>query len=63
VLSFSSELRAEPRDLSQRREDVNRKAARSSDHTSLVIFASSMNSKWGNYDPDGLPEEPDESEP
>ncbi len=43
-----------PIDLSGRREEVTRKAIRQSDHSSLVIYASSMNSKWGEYDPDAL---------
>jgi hypothetical protein len=57
ILSVSAELIAQPEDLSKRREETNRKAVRHSDHTSAIIYASSMNSKWGDYDPDGLKEE------
>ncbi len=60
ILSVSAELSAQPEDLSQRREEAERKAIRHSDHTSAVIYASSMNSKWGDYDPDGLKEEDEE---
>src|SRR5512133_3606184 len=62
ILSVSGELRGKPADLSDRREESLRKAIRHSDHTSAVIFASSMNSKWGDYDPDGLKEDEDEDE-
>ncbi len=62
ILSVSEELSAKPADLSERREEVTRKAIRHSDHTSAVIYASSMNSKWGDYDPDGLKEDEDDEE-
>jgi hypothetical protein len=57
ILSVSADLSAQPADLSERREEVTRKAIHHADHTSAVIYASSMNSKWGDYDPDGLKEE------
>ncbi len=60
ILSVSVELSAPPEDLSRRREETERRAIRHSDHTSAVIYASSMNSKWGDYDPDGLKEEDEE---
>ena len=60
ILSVSEAQAARPADLSERREEVTRKAIRQSDHTSLVIYASSMNSKWGQYDPGALKEEDDE---
>ncbi len=60
ILSVSAELSAQPEDLSRRREETERRAIRHSDHTSAVIYASSMNSKWGDYDPDGLKEEDEE---
>jgi hypothetical protein len=31
-----------------------RKAIHDANQTSAILFASSMNSKWGDYDPDGL---------
>ncbi len=60
ILSVSGELSAQPEDLRSKREETVRKAIRHADHTSAVIYASSMNSKWGDYDPDGLKEEEDE---
>ena len=60
ILSVSTELSAQPSDLTERRQETIRKAVRQSDHTNLVIFASSMNSKWGDYDPDGIREDPEE---
>jgi hypothetical protein len=60
ILAVSAELSAQPADLSSRREEAVRKAVHKSDHTNAVIFASSMNSKWGDYDPDGLKEDEEE---
>ena len=57
ILAVSAAQETSPADLSERREEVTRKAVRQSDHTSLVIYASSMNSKWGQYDPGALKEE------
>lgn len=37
-----------------RRDEVIRKAVADSDRTSAVLFASSFNGKWGNYDPEGM---------
>ncbi len=62
ILSVSAELSAQPEDLSEKREETVRKAIRQSDHTSAVIYASSMNSKWGDYDPDGLKDEEEDGE-
>lgn len=62
ILSVSEAQDAKPADLSERREEVIRKAVRQSDHTSLVIYASSMNSKWGQYDPGAIEEENDDEE-
>ncbi len=60
ILSVSEELSAAPRDLTERRQETLRKAIRHSDHTNLVIFASSMNSKWGDYDPGVIQEDEEE---
>ena len=62
ILSVSAELSAPPQDLSERREEATRKAVHDANQTSAIIFASSMNSKWGDYDPDGLKEDDKEEE-
>lgn len=62
ILAVSTELSAEPKDLSDRREEVTRKAVHDANQTSAIIFASSMNSKWGDYDPDGLKEDDPEDD-
>jgi hypothetical protein len=62
VLAVSADLRAAPSDLSQRRESVIRKALRDSDHTSLVMYASAMNNKWGDYDPGALKNDEEDEE-
>mgnify|MGYP005817618515 CR=1 FL=1 len=54
ILGVSAELSAQPEDLSERREETMRKAIHDANQTSAILFASSMNSKWGDYDPDGL---------
>jgi hypothetical protein len=43
--------------IEARRQAAMQKAARQSDLTSTVLFASSYNGKWGDYDPSGLTEE------
>jgi hypothetical protein len=43
--------------IQARREAALRKAVKQSDLTSTVLFASSYNGKWGDYDPSGLDEE------
>jgi hypothetical protein len=48
------------KDIEARRQAALRKAVRQSDLTNAVLFASSFNGKWGDYDPTGLTEEMDE---
>ncbi len=61
IVSVSAGQSAAPVDLSERREAVTRNAIRQADNTSLSIYATSMNSKWGEYDPDVLKDD-EESE-
>lgn len=51
VISVSEGTGETPEDLTQRRAEAQRKAVEDADKTSLLIYASSMNSKWGDYDP------------
>jgi hypothetical protein len=62
ILSVSAELSAKPTDLSERREETLRKALRDSDRTSTILFASSYNGKWGDYDSSSLQEEEEEDQ-
>ncbi len=62
VLAVRAELEGRPVDLTQRRADTEREAVRKSDQTNLIIFASSVNNKWGDYDPGALLDE-DEQKP
>lgn len=43
-----------PEDVAARREENYRKALNQSERTNAIIYASSMNSKWGDYDPSGI---------
>jgi len=43
--------------IEARRQAALRKAVKQSDLTNAVLFASSFNGKWGDYDPSGLSEE------
>ena len=61
VLSVSAELAGKPVDLTERRQETHRKAVRHSDQTNLIIFASSVNNKWGDYDP-GIIQDEEEHE-
>lgn len=60
ILSVSAELSGDPVDLTKRREQTERKAIRQSDQTNLIIFASSVNNKWGDYDPGAIQDEEEE---
>jgi len=55
-----SPSQATPEDAETRRQETLRKAVRHSDTTNAILFASSFNGKWGDYDPTGLDEETDE---
>lgn len=54
ILAVTAGLSAEPEDLTERRQETLRQAVRASDKVNAIIFASSMNSKWGDYDPSGI---------
>lgn len=60
ILSVSTELSSDPVDLTERRQETERKAIRRSDQTNLIIFASSVNNKWGDYDPGAIQDEEEE---
>lgn len=60
ILDVRLELTGKPVDLTRRREETERKARRQSDQTNLIIFASSVNNKWGDYDPGALQDDEDE---
>jgi len=54
ILAVAAQWANQPADLSQRREDAERNAARKSDQTSVMLFASSFSGKWGDYDPNAV---------
>ncbi len=62
ILEVRVELAGQPVDLTQRRQETERKARQQSDQTSLIIFASSVNNKWGDYDPGVILTEDDEEQ-
>ena len=54
ILSVAPSDRTPGEDVSARREAVIRDAVARSDFTNAMIFASAVNTKWGDYDADGL---------
>jgi hypothetical protein len=46
--------------IAERREQAHRKALNETDRTNAILFASSFNGKWGDYDPSSLNNELDE---
>jgi hypothetical protein len=54
ILSASASGQAPADQVAARREAVLREAAEKSEFTSVQIFASSADTKWGDYDADGL---------
>jgi hypothetical protein len=57
ILSVSPSTAKPPADAQEKRAAEMKKTIREVEHTSAVIFASSFSGKWGDYDPDSLPDE------
>lgn len=63
LLAVTDTVREDAVDLTQRRKETEAKAVRQSDQTNLIIFASAVNNKWGEYDPGALLDDGGEEEP
>lgn len=65
ILSVAPSSDTPPTDISEKRQRLMEKTIREVEHTNAVVFASSFSGKWGDYDPDSLPEvsKPDQEEP
>jgi hypothetical protein len=70
ILAVSVSEHIQEENVAARRKAVLRKAIDHSDYINAMIFASSVNNKWGDYDVEGLdpdqwtskPEQPDDPE-
>jgi hypothetical protein len=62
ILTVRPTDEAPDRSIAAKREDTLKKAVEKSNLTDAVIFASSFNGKWGDYDPSGLLDELDKDE-
>ena len=56
ILSVSPSTLKPPSDIAEKRQAMMEKTIREVEHTNAVVFASSFSGKWGDYDPDSLPE-------
>ena len=54
ILSVDPAPSAPPSDIETRRKETINKAIEDSERTSAIIFASSYNGKWGDYDPGAI---------
>ena len=63
ILDVQRSLASPDKGIEARRQAALRKAVRQSDLTNALLFASSFNGKWGDYDPTGLADEIDEEKP
>ena len=54
ILSVKVSDQVQAEDVTARREAVIRKALKHSDYVNALTFATSVNSKWGDYDIDSL---------
>jgi len=64
ILSVALSTQIQDEDVAARREAVIRKALKHSDYVNALTFATSVDSKWGDYDIDSLDPaqwDPDES--
>jgi hypothetical protein len=57
ILSLTPSEDGPDRGVAVRRETTLRKAVDDSERTNVILFASSFNGKWGDYDPSGLIDE------
>lgn len=57
VVSVTESTNKPPEDSIKKRKAKMDKTIQEVEHTSAVVFASSFSGKWGDYDPDSLPEE------
>jgi hypothetical protein len=63
ILSISPSHALPPEDVAARLQETIRKAVEQSDLTNAITFASSYNGMWGDYDPAGLTNDPDQNRP
>ena len=56
ILSVTPSTIKPPDDIAEKRQAMMEKTIREVEHTNAVVFASSFSGKWGDYDPDSLPE-------
>ena len=56
ILSVTPSIIKPPDDIAVKRQAMMEKTIREVEHTNAVVFASSFSGKWGDYDPDSLPE-------
>ena len=57
ILSVSPSTIKPPENAQEARENRMKKTINEVEHTSAVVFASSFSGKWGDYDPDSLPDQ------
>jgi hypothetical protein len=57
ILSVTPSTTKPPDDAQDKRAAEMQQTIREVEHTSAVVFASSFSGKWGDYDPDSLPDE------
>jgi hypothetical protein len=62
ILAVSEAQMGPDESIAERREQTMRAARDQSDLTSVMLFASSFNGKWGDYDPSSLSKEMDEKQ-
>lgn len=61
ILKVSQASAQAPADAARKREEAIQNAVEDSNRTSVILFASSFNGKWGDYDPAGLQGKEDSS--
>jgi hypothetical protein len=54
ILSVAAQHSGQPKNMDAKRQETIQSAVRQVQNTNAIIFASSFNGKWGDYDPSGL---------
>ena len=57
IVSVAISTNKPPEDMREKQQAKMKETMREVEHTAAVVFASSFSGKWGDYDPDSLPDE------
>jgi hypothetical protein len=63
ILQVTKEAQLPSQDIAKRRADEMKKTLKEVQNTNAMLFASSFSGKWGDYDPDSIPQGDESRDP